>query len=334
MGRQHRLRGGSCASDRRDGDRVPSVRARRRWSGAHTVAASSCTAASRRLVGINAWTSLTAQLAAIIEGRYGPDDERCFLFPTERIAESCRAFLVSRSPSVSSRVVRFDAGDGDEPTARVFAVFTAAAHAGQTKLFWQHTGDGVSSRRAEHVLSLLAKSSPSPTAPVPLSDRTRTSSQRGWTRNRHYSKRAVPSDTAPIASADDEVEDLPSYVEERYGRNLARSYGSLAKTALRRRIAGVLSYEAPESADAIAVQSTRLEDMSLSVEEEALRAASAPRTEQSDRGVVELSEDDVYLWPTGMSAIFHAHQLLLRRCRDQGRQPGKSICFGCAAACT
>ena len=299
---------------------------------AHAHAASSCIAASRRLVDKCIRTALTAQLATIIEGRSGADDERCFLFPTERIAESCRAFLVSRTPSVSSRVVRFDAGEGDEPTARVFAVFTAAAHAAMTKMFWQHTGDGISSRRAEHVLSLLAKSSPSPTTAAPLSDRTRTASQRGWTRNRHYAKRAVPSDTAPVAPADDEVEDLPSYVEERYGRNLARSYGSLAKTALRRRIAGVLSYEAPEAPDAVAVQSTRLEDMSLSVEEEALRAASAPRTEQSDRGVVELSEDDVYLWPTGMSAIFHAHQLLLRRCRDQGRQPGKSICFGCAVS--
>lgn len=229
--------------------------------------------------------------------------------------------------------MRFDAGDGAEPTARVFAVFTAAAHCPVTKQFWQHTGDGISSRRAEHVLSLLAASSPPASAeskPTPLSDRTRTPSQRGWTRNRHYAKRsAVPSETAPATpAAEEEVEDLPTYVEERYGRNLARSYGSLAKTALRRRIAGVLSYETVEAADAVAVQSTRLEDLSLSVEEEALRAASAPRTEKSDRGVGDLSEDDVYLWPTGMSAIFHAHQLLLRRCRDQGRQPGKSICFG------
>jgi cystathionine gamma-synthase len=45
--------------------------------------------------------------------------------------------------------------------------------------------------------------------------------------------------------------------------------------------------------------------------------------EDNIRGVTGLDEDDVYLHPCGMNAIFSAHQLLLR-----SREPRKSIVFG------
>lgn len=274
------------------------------------------------------------KLAGIAEEKFGEPNECCYLFPSRRAALSCQHFLATRSPSVSSRIVEVDAGPEPEEQDRqalavwqVFAVFMQVEHASIGKQFWQHTGDGVSSRRAEYILNSLARRNGAQEESRPaLESRSRTLSQRGWTKNRHYARRtAVPTETNGVTTVD-EAEDPSGYVEERYGRNLARSFGALAKTALRKRIAGVLhSDDAAPTPDGNAV---RIEDLSLSVEEADLRKVAAPRARQSDRGVGDLTEDDVYLYSTGMSAIFHAHQLLLRRAESLGRPIGKSICFG------
>lgn len=87
-----------------------------------------------------------------------------------------------------------------------------------------------------------------------------------------------------------------SHVEERFGRNLSISLTSNAKVAIKRRIAGLLAA-----------------DMEL---EDALRASP----QRQNRG---FSEDDVYLYPSGMSAIFNAHQCLMA-----ARQSLKSVCYG------
>jgi len=92
-------------------------------------------------------------------------------------------------------------------------------------------------------------------------------------------------------------------LEERYGRNLPVEAAASAKRAMRRRIAGVLVHDTPNHWSHAGEQSAEL----------------GPST----RGVKEVSEEDVFLYPTGMSAIFSAHQLAL------GVMPSaKSICFG------
>lgn len=97
--------------------------------------------------------------------------------------------------------------------------------------------------------------------------------------------------------------DHTTYLEERYGRNLPVEAAAFAKRAMRRRIAGVLIHDTPNHWSQAGEQSTEV----------------GPST----RGVKEVSEDDVFLYPTGMSAIFSAHQLAL------GTMPSaKSICFG------
>lgn len=112
-----------------------------------------------------------------------------------------------------------------------------------------------------------------------------------------------------LAEQDEDV--LARYVEERYGRNLDLSLAPLAKLAMRRRIAGVLR-EGP--GEAIPVQ-----DM------------TGARREESTRGVTGLTEDDVWLYPCGMNAIFHAHQVAMEAWKRQGKEVGKSVCFGCVA---
>jgi cystathionine gamma-synthase len=89
------------------------------------------------------------------------------------------------------------------------------------------------------------------------------------------------------------------YLEQRYGRNLDIAAAELAKGALRRRIAGVLVRD--ESA-----------------------ACGEVEVAQSVRGVA-VTEHDVFLFPTGMSAIWSAHQLAL----DVRGAKKKSVCFGC-----
>ena len=85
------------------------------------------------------------------------------------------------------------------------------------------------------------------------------------------------------------------YLEQRYGRNLDVAAAELAKGAMRRRIAGVL-----------------VRDESDEVE-----------LAQSVRGAA-VTEHDVFLFQTGMTAIWSAHQLAL-----DVRGAKKSVCFGC-----
>jgi cystathionine gamma-synthase len=98
-----------------------------------------------------------------------------------------------------------------------------------------------------------------------------------------------------------------SYLEERYARNLPASAAMDAKKTLKRRIAGVLLREGePETKCHI---------------KEALPAS--PAVGPSSRGVANISEDDVFLFPGGMCAIWHSHYLLSKTLGSR-----KSICWG------
>ncbi|KAL9605927.1 MAG: hypothetical protein Q9179_000904 [Wetmoreana sp. 5 TL-2023] len=90
------------------------------------------------------------------------------------------------------------------------------------------------------------------------------------------------------------------FVEERYGRNLDLSLAGKAKLAIRRRIAGAL-----------------MVDVDLDQPPEDV----TPST--NVRQVPGVSEDDVYLYPSGMSSIFNTHRIMMA-CRGKMR----SICFG------
>lgn len=177
------------------------------------------------------------------------------------------------------------------------------------KQFWQHTGLCISSRRAERCLSMLPAESPA--SPPPTFARPRPRKP-----NRHYSAksygRSPPTSPVPpyyngngdVGLAEDALSaDQAVYVEERYGRNLPLESAASAKRALRRRIAGVLIRDSPNDWSAAGGQDAEL----------------GPST----RGVEDVSEEDVFLYSTGMAAIWSAHQLAL------GTRPAaKSICFG------
>lgn len=319
-----------------------------------------------------------AQLASVLLRKFGTpgqadqEPEACYLFPSSRVADRCRSFMRAQyaiqhadSPPLGVRVVQFSlvlpsasvaSGSAEQSLAaapvQLFVVLFPASAGSLAKSYWQHTGDGISSRLAEHCLNILEETgrlgaddgAATPTATNGSSDDSPSSStiltppstaepvHRRYSKNRHYSRAAPASGsttpgtatpsvttTAPPTSssaassvppvrmadaADPDAElmasDQSSYLEERYGRNLPASSAPLAKAALRRRIAGTLL-------------SDRSDPPSVGDVGPTMRSGTA------------LSESDVFLFPSGMSAIFHAHQTALRW---RGDSAGKSVCFG------
>ncbi|KAH9918039.1 PLP-dependent transferase [Amylocystis lapponica] len=256
------------------------------------------------------------KLARICEQKFGMGKERCILCPTRRIAEQCRAFMIDRSTKAGSpvpvRLVQFLICPESQPDCggsgiELHIVFFPEDSFPLAKQFWQHTGLCISSRLAERCLSMLPEESSESKSPV-----LRAPSK---AQNRHYARNnysgsppASPvqssSRDAPLQNIGEVLDsDRTTYLEERYGRNLPLESAAAAKKAMRRRIAGVLVRDAPN-------------DWSVAGGHD---AELGPST----RGVEEVTEDDVYLYSTGMSAIWSAHQLALG-----ARPPAKSICFG------
>lgn len=263
------------------------------------------------------------QLSRICLQKFGITGESCLLLPTKKIAEHCRSFILSRSSRSSPpvRLIEYLICPEDKPGARSNS---APSRCGElhivlfpedtfsiAKQFWQHTGLGICSRFADYCLSMLPDEPSSPIAPS--SPGLARPSKGG---NRHYSNKSLSNGTgtnkspviptqvpSAVAAAEALTKDHSVYLEERYGRNLSLSSASSAKRVLRRRIAGVL------------IKDTATPDLPIQEEEMEI----GPST----RGVSTLSEDDVYLYPTGMSAIWSAHHLA-----RMTRPDAKSICFG------
>lgn len=195
----------------------------------------------------------------------------------------------------------------------VSAVIFPRTHLAVGKAFWQHSGDGISSRRAEFCHQAfregLLSTTPHLRASLDLSMERHLMLSKG---PRRYQKeqttntdrgtpQAPPNDLSVLDNKPGmESREHVRFVEERFGRNLDMSLAMNAKLAIRRRICGALT---------------------ANVElEEALELTESA---SPGRHVHGLSEDDVYLYPTGMSSIFNIHRVLMG-CR--GRL--KSICFG------
>lgn len=230
------------------------------------------------------------------------------LFPSFAVAEACRAYLAIRS--VSAHIVpQTPLPSPTSMTTHVFAVLFPRDSFPVAKLFWQHTGLGISSRFAEHYLRIL------PSSPV-SSKSLQSRGLKAVTGNKHYGSKPTRSHVAlsiaspsltnayepPTQSAyeEDFGRDQAVFFEERYGRNLDLSSAAHAKIALRRRIAGML-VAGEESGEDDEVEIANGQDV-----------RGAPVT-----------DDDVYLYPTGMSAIWSSHQLALQTLGER-----KSVCFG------
>ena len=235
------------------------------------------------------------------------------LFPKQTIAEQCRSFIHRRSSSkgtpFNARLLHLficpESNGGNHPlknvvrpSADLHIVLFPSDAIPIAKEFWQHTGQGISSRLAEKCLSLW----PEDNSTVPSTVSSRFPS-RGH--NRHYSTSKPSSKPPSPPIVEDLSKDHSVYLEERYGRNLPLAAAAFAKCALRSRIAGVLK---ENSSDCQGEPCTEGKDLLVG---------------PSSRGVTEVTAHDVYLYPTGMSAIWNAHSMALAVL-----PPAKSVCFG------
>ncbi|KAI9632491.1 putative cystathionine gamma-synthase [Dioszegia hungarica] len=296
------------------------------------------------------------KLAALCVAKFGRPDELCILLPSPQVAAEGRDFLANQKPSLPARIVEFVICPSltlpSSPTTPLdssvssLSISDAApatgvdlielqillfdkAHWAFAKAFWQHTGDGISSRTAERALSFLGEA-PAGVAPDPATgaalEKQGKNATINWKNNRHYGRKtpsiSTPSSSTPSFTpapqrpdppkrpveeriADENLTpDLTTYLEERYGRNLPLFNAHLAKHALKRRIAG-----------------------GLLPSDEGFGAVADIQRGGGD-GKKAVREEDVYLYPTGMSAIWHAHDIVRRARRAEGKPEGESVCYG------
>jgi cystathionine gamma-synthase len=259
------------------------------------------------------------KLAREIVSRFGDsEEEMATLFASIKTARICHSFIVSKIPVEQSRKVRImnfvpsphtEAGP-TAITSTLSAVIYLKEFAPIAKQVWQHSGNGISSRRGEFCLRalqdgfLVEDKSSGASEPIrrPCKGPRRYQGRgalSGITRS--PSTPSTPSASAETPSATtngvEDGRDYSQFIEERFGRNLSTLHANQAKDAVRRRIAGVLTAD--------------------------VELPQALETASSEGRVAGISEDDVFLYPSGMSAIFNTHQSLMN-----ARGPMKSICFG------
>ncbi|KAG2069557.1 PLP-dependent transferase [Suillus decipiens] len=160
------------------------------------------------------------KLARICEQKFGVPNEKCLLFPSKKIADRCRSFMIDRASLAGTpthaRLVQYHIDPEDtplpspQPTVELHIVLFPTEAWPFAKQFWQHTGLGISSRLAVYCLSLL--SAESPHSPVLSLTSARTLFK---TLNKHYSIKCTPQ----LLSFESALP-LSLNSQDRYGRNL------------------------------------------------------------------------------------------------------------------
>jgi cystathionine gamma-synthase len=245
------------------------------------------------------------RFAEAILDKYGRAGERAMLFPSHTIAQRCREFFRTQAPDLDPQLVRIldlvptAAKERSEKlmpiSAKISVVLFPADGFRTAKSFWQHSGDGISSRRAEYCHALFSKGLLIDQSTV--KDASRFCKGPG----RYQRKTSVDiTSNSNKPSETTESDDLSQFVEERFGRNLNLSLTNNAKLAIRRRIAG-----------------------SLTANVDLTEALTLEKDLKNTRHVAGFSENDVYLYPCGMSAIFNAHRMLMTV-----KGSSKSIVYG------
>ena len=242
--------------------------------------------------------------------RFAMKGERALLFPSTLVACRCRDFMLRRpspypsdgSPAqvrrypIAELLVKETTTSDRANSAPVLAVAATVfpEDESQTALaFWQHSGEGVSSRRAQFFYSLFQDGHLHVRWLDTLDLSSRMHTPKG---PRRYQKTSpeIPRVRSPTShlkamvgrSREWESTDNFKYVEERFGRNLSTDLASEAKQAIKRRIEQSI-------AASLGGETKTLGSDSL------LRYPEVP------------GEDDVFLFPTGMSSISNTHRMIM-----------------------
>lgn len=236
------------------------------------------------------------QLCRLIESSYARDDERCMIFPTYNIAKRCRSFIKEKALTMSPpakpavRILQLStpspANTDEESTkieANIAIVFFPSNLFALAKQYWQHTGEGISSRLGEYFLSEMKDKLTAEIRNKRSSDSTLSSTNSHSPRQSRSSRSSRSS--VSINNLQNNKVESATFIEERFGRNLDLRFAKEAKKMLRSRLAS-----------------------------------------EFDESYVETS--DVYLYPSGMAAIFNAHRAVLNTSTPDDAKSLKSVCFG------
>ncbi|KAF6835744.1 cystathionine gamma-synthase [Colletotrichum musicola] len=247
------------------------------------------------------------KLAQDVASKFGNAGYQAMLFPTKLAAAWCTNFLRDKTPAhaVEGLDIVHLVLDLSRPEATAIepllpSVSAVLFHRDAYKCarqFWQHSGVGISSRRAEYCHCLLNQGMLVPED----SSRTIAPSERIQISITEHTSPSVYQQTTsfPEENADNALGRNSNIPTEAPHQSSSIPSAEEEKTMLRRRIAGILNRS----------------------------RASAPKrsleTELPGQSAESLAEHDIYLFPTGMSAIFNVHRFLL-----DVRGSMKSVSFG------
>lgn len=258
--------------------------------------------------------TIDAFAEAVVQ-RHGIPTEKAFLFPSHAVSARCVQFLRDQVPSLAAHSVRIlnlypnaalpnGAGKADGVSTKpiIAAVLFPQEHAKIAKNFWQHSGEGISSRRAEYCHKAFndGRLAAKEISCQKTNGHNFESPSKGPRRYQKKDSLDMSAHKTNDVTGGFEGKDSVQFVEERFGRNLDVSLAANAKLAIRRRIAGALTANV---------------DLHEALE------MSKPATRKAQ--VQGFSEDDVYLHPCGMSSIFNTHRTMMA-CRG----PRESISYG------
>ncbi|CAK9438836.1 uncharacterized protein LODBEIA_P30600 [Lodderomyces beijingensis] len=217
------------------------------------------------------------QLCKKIQDKYGREGEECLVFPSYKVAKRCREFIKKRSGG-KIRVLQLstaepvtEAEKSTKVGTSVGVTFFPKSDFPLAKSYWQHSGEGISSRMGEYINKELF-----------TAHRSVTKSELQAEKIQSRSPSIIASRSSNSGSNDDVEKEFNTFIEQKFGRVLDLKFAKEAKRALRRRICGKVD-----------VSRNQIEEI-----------------EKSKRGKY-LSESDVYLFPSGMASIFCAHHALL-----------------------
>ncbi|CCH44410.1 putative cystathionine gamma-synthase [Wickerhamomyces ciferrii] len=149
------------------------------------------------------------ELCKHIEEKFGRENEKAWCFPSYEVAKRCREFVKEKSHCNNVRILQLRTPppktkeeESYRKEAKIAVVFVHDSEWSIAKQYWQHSGEGISSRMGEYVLQELQ-----------ISENNLN---------------------------EDKDKEYKMFIEERFGRNLNLSYVNEAKQILKRRIAGTL----------------------------------------------------------------------------------------------
>lgn len=228
------------------------------------------------------------------------------MVPTIRVARRCQEFISKSSGNAAVRIVEFvhqqSKAPSKTPSTEIWSDLSAIFYLKElhphAKAYWQHTGEGISSRRAEFCQRQYDEGLLVPKSSLEESHNGSEGVSKGPRRYQRGAVDATPKRTAQKPNCMSEGDEYSVFVEERFGRNLGAAFVQSAKLAIRKRISGTLK------------ANLCLED-------------ALKHTDESGVRVKGLTPDDVYLFPCGMAAIFNTHRMLL-----SVLGPEKSVAYG------